>query len=329
MINPNSVQEISDAIHEALEMPQEEQIRRNRVMRERLERYSVTRWASDFMGDLAETKIEQRTYETRNLTSGGRSTIIGELTISKQRALLLDYDGTLVPFADRPEKAIPPPELKQLLLDLAGNAETELCIISGRDRHTLQKWFADVPIGMIAEHGVWFRHPKEEWELLQTVRDDWKEEIRPIMLTFADRLPGAYVEEKEYSLVWHYRRSNPELAALRTTELVDGLIQLTANIDLQVLHGNKVIEIRNAGVNKGAAAMRWLARKNYDFIFAAGDDWTDEDMFRALPSNALSVRVGMVKTLAKFNVNSQLDLLSFLAEMAGALQRIRTKEKIS
>ena len=75
--------------------------------------------------------------------------------------------------------------------------------------------------------------------------NDWKERVRPILQLFVDRLPGALLEEKEFSLAWHYRRADPEQASLRAKELLDDLTGYTRNIDVQVFEGNKVIEVRN------------------------------------------------------------------------------------
>ncbi|MCM2271809.1 MAG: trehalose-phosphatase, partial [candidate division Zixibacteria bacterium] len=130
--------------------------------------------------------------------------------------------------------------------------------------------------------------------------------------------PGAFVEEKEYSIAWHYRRADTELAAIRSKELRDNLVSLTANIDLQVMQGNKVVEVRMAGVNKGAAVLQWLESVVPDFILAVGDDWTDEDMFAVLPLDGYSIRVGMIQSHARYNVRHYLDARSLLEQLATA-----------
>src|SRR5690606_33427658 len=117
-------------------------------------------------------------------------------------------------------------------------------------------------------------------------------------------------------LDWHYRKTDPELAHQRVMELTSVLTSLIANNGLAVLEGSKVIEIKSSNVNKGRAAARLLTGSNYDFIFAIGDDWTDEYMFEELPSEAYSVKVGYKKTNARFYVQDNTlvrDLLvSFL-----------------
>src|SRR5262249_363090 len=144
----------------------------------------------------------------------------------------------------------------------------------------------------------------------------WKANPLPILEMYADRVPGAFVEEKEFSLVWHYRNANPEQGSVAARELTDHLLVFTASIDLQVLRGNKAIEIRKAGVNKGSAVQQWLAKNDFDFIWALGDDLTDEDMFAVLPPWAYSFRVGTNRTHARFRLPSPVEVLQILAELA-------------
>jgi trehalose 6-phosphate synthase/phosphatase len=68
-------------------------------------------------------------------------------------------------------------------------------------------------------------------------------------------------------------------------------------------------------VNKGRAVARWLGRKQWDFILAIGDDWTDEDMFDVLPDSAYSKKVGLSASKARFNIDSQDDVRGLLKEL--------------
>jgi trehalose 6-phosphate synthase/phosphatase len=89
----------------------------------------------------------------------------------------------------------------------------------------------------------------------------------------------------------------------------------TSNSDVQVLQGSKVVEIRCGGINKGSASLRFLDKQKYDFILAIGDDWTDEDMFKALPDGAYSIRVGMRTSYAKYNLQSSTQVLELLEQI--------------
>ena len=140
--------------------------------------------------------------------------------------------------------------------------------------------------------------------------------IQPILDVYTDRIPGSFVEEKEFSLVWHFRKADPEIASRKAKELMDNLVNFTANIDVQILPGNKVIEVRNAGINKGDAIRSFLGKEKYDFILALGDDLTDEDMFRSLPKSAYSLKVGLSQSLARFNIQDHKSTLGLLEAFA-------------
>lgn len=229
--------------------------------------------------------------------------------------ILLDYDGTLISFADKPERAKPDRELLTLLGGLSSEAKNEVVIVSGRDRGSLGRWFSDLRIGLIAEHGVWIKEKDGDWRTIESLRNEWKEEIRSFLELYADRTPGSFVEEKEFSLVWHYRKADPELAALRTRELRDAVIHLTANLSLQVLEGNKVIEIKNAGIDKGKAALNWISKGGWDFVLAIGDDQTDEDIFAIVPDSAYSIKVGYEPSRAKFNIDSPKEVRRLIRDL--------------
>lgn len=316
IINPNNREEIADALKAALEMPCEEQIRRNAIMQTRLRRYDVVRWAMDFLSELLSTNPVDEASHRQSLDAALRRMLIEQYHSSVHRLLILDYDGTLVPFAAYPEAARPPQKLLQVLRSLATDSRNELLLATGRDRATLNQWFKGVPIGLAGEHGAWIKEWNGDWKIQQTLPLDWKPKLLPILEMFAHRVPGAFVEEKEFSLVWHYRTADPAQGSAAARELADHLVVFTASIDLQVLRGNKAIEIRKAGVNKGSAVQQWLAKNDFDFILAIGDDLTDEDMFAVLPPWAYSFRVGDRRTHARFRLQSPEEVVQLLAELA-------------
>lgn len=302
IINPNDQNALVKAMHQALTMPEEEQNKRIGEMQEKLKRYNIHRWVEVFMHLLNETKEKQKDIKSRLLNVNTRKNLLTEYNNSDKRLILLDYDGTLAHFHTDPAAAKPDKELLDIMANLSANPKNHVVVISGRDRHSLQKWLGQFPIDFIAEHGVWFKENGKDWEMIDDVRLDWKDEIRPILDLYVDRTPGSLIEEKDYSLVWHFRKADPEFGEMRARELVSNLQYLTGNMDIQILEGNKVIEIKNAGVNKGRAAMRWLNKDNWNFIFAAGDDWTDEDTFHVLPKTAYSLKVGTASTEARYNI---------------------------
>lgn len=318
IVNPNDKEEIAEAIKIALEMSFEEQIDRNKGMQKRLKKYNVTRWAQDFVEKLEEVKINQEELGVKLIAKGIKNKLLSDYKVAKNRLFLLDYDGTLTPFSKVPSKSSPDEELTSILRNIAKDPKNEVVIISGRDKKTLEEWFEDIPINFVAEHGGQIKEKEGEWVLTEPMEQDWKEKILPLLELYVDRTPGSFIETKELSLVWHYRKVNPELASIRSKELKLALMHLTANLDIGVMEGNKVIEIKNVNVNKGRAASRWLTRKEWDFIISIGDDITDEDIFKILPENSYSIKVGIFSSQAKYNIKTYRgvrDLLSELSEL--------------
>ncbi|MBN1781090.1 bifunctional alpha,alpha-trehalose-phosphate synthase (UDP-forming)/trehalose-phosphatase [bacterium] len=302
IVNPNHMDEVADALQTALGMPAEEQKERNRVMQQRIQRYNVVTWAEDFMDRLAHARSMRDELGARILSEDTQAYLEKEYHRGRSRLIFLDYDGTLVPFAPQPDQAKPDPELDGLLEKLTQDPKNEVVIISGRDRETLEKWLGRFNVGMSAEHGVWVMERSGHWHMLEPIQDAWKDEIRPVMERFVDRTPGSFIEEKSFSLVWHYRKADPELGLIRASELKDTLLGLTANLNLVVSEGSKVLEVKHGGVNKGRASQFWTMEKKWDFIMAIGDDWTDEDLFEAMPEHAFSIKVGVGLSKARFYV---------------------------
>lgn len=312
IVNPNDRREIAEALRQSLEMPIEEQERRNTIMQERLKRYDVVRWATDFIQHLGQMRRIQEQYSANLMAAPLREQIVEEYVRSNMRLIFIDYDGTLAPYERRPNLAVPSRAVLDLLGTLASDRSNALVLISGRDQPTLEQWFGKLPIGLSAEHGMWLRESGSGWRTIGPYNRSWKSSVMALLTQYSDRLPGSFVEEKEFSLAWHYRGADPDQSRMISTELLDNLVHLTANMDIQVLQGNKVLEVRNAGVNKGRAAIHWLSKAKYDFILAIGDDQTDEDIFQILPAEAYSMRVGITKTHARFNLRHAEDARGFL-----------------
>ena len=318
VINPVHTGEFVQALEQALAMPPGEQVRRNRLLQDRLKRYDVVRWAEDFIQSLLSTQNTEAARRTRVLSGKIQADLIRAYQTAKRRVILLDYDGTLVPFVDDPKLARPDADLMDLLRGLGTAAGNEVVIVSGRSRCDLEDWFGQLPLSLAAEHGVWLRREAGGWQMLRTITTEWKDRVRPILQMYVDRLPGALLEEKEFSLAWHYRRADPEQAWRRSRELLDALAGFVRNIDVQVLEGNKVLEVRNTGVSKGTVAALFLGSAPADFVLAIGDDWTDEDLFRALPASAYSVRVGLGQTAARYYLNNHTAVRRLLRDLVAS-----------
>jgi trehalose 6-phosphate synthase/phosphatase len=317
IVNANNKASIVHAIKEALQMPATEQIERNKAMQNRLSNYDIFKWGNDFLNALSEVKKLQQQLSVHKLSDKARQKLVGSYGKARRRLLLLDYDGTLVSYRGKPEQAGPDDEIMSLLEGLSKNPKNDVVIISGRGKSTIDKWLGGLQATLIAEHGAWTKQKAKDWKCIESLRGDWKEAIRPILELYADRTPGALVEEKDFSLVWHCRRADPELASIRGQELKEHLVNLTANLEVGVFEGSKILEVRHLRINKGRAIEPLLEKESWDFVMAAGDDYTDEEMFAALPEQAYSIKVGSSASKARFNVDSVQEIRLLLKELAG------------
>ncbi|MEM7551389.1 MAG: bifunctional alpha,alpha-trehalose-phosphate synthase (UDP-forming)/trehalose-phosphatase [Bacteroidota bacterium] len=311
LINPTDQKQLVEALHRALTMSEEEQIKHISIMQKSLKRYNIFHWVDLFMKRLSQIKEEQKSHLTQQITEEVAKGIVKDYKSAQKRLIFLDYDGTLVSFHDDPNDSKPDENLIQTIEDLTSDEANKVVIISGRDKETLGGWLGHLKLDFITEHGVWLREYGSDWRLKAPISGDWKEEIRELLESYVNRTPGSFIEEKNYSLVWHYRKVETGLDELRTREITSHLKFLSQNRNLQVLEGDKVIEIKSSEVDKGKAATLWLSDE-YDFVFAAGDDWTDEDTFEAMPEDAYTIKVGNKSTAAHYRCPSNKELRELL-----------------
>ncbi len=313
-VNPYDVDRVAQLIKKALNMPAEEQGARMRALRRRVQAYDVHRWARTFLDELRSVQAVD-TGLIRTLSSASEiSNLSTSLRRAKHLLLLLDYDGTLVPFAATPELARPDPELRNLLNALANRPGARVHVLSGRTRETLERWLGDLPIGLHAEHGFWSRmSPSRDWESLGGRELEWKQLILPILEQFTAATPGSLIEEKTAGLAWHYRMADPEFGVLHANKLVARLVSELKGSPAEVLSGDKVIETRSRGIHKGLVAARLIADLPEAVpVLAIGDDQTDEDVFAALPHGGISVHVGPRLSRAEYRLADAKSVRDFL-----------------
>ena len=148
--------------------------------------------------------------------------------------------------------------------------------------------------------------------------NEWKEIVHPIMDLYVDRTPRSFIEEKNYSLVWHYRKSEPGLANLRTQELKNALVMLTTNLNIGIFEGHKILEVKHLSANKGTAVGNWLDQSEWEFVLIAGDDYTDEDMFHAVDDKAFTIHIGTGPSKALYHTPDVESFRQFLNELRQA-----------
>jgi trehalose 6-phosphate synthase/phosphatase len=293
-------------------MPLEEQKERMEAMQQRLADYNVVSWVNDFLEQLSGIKKEQHKLKVKMLEPKIVNKIKADYEKANKRLILLDYDGTLAPFTKIPSHATPDKNLLDFLKKISADERNDVAIISGRDSKTLTQWLGHLSLTFVSEHGVFIRYKNQEWETQTSVPSEWKDAIRPMLQSCVTRCSGSLIEEKQNTLSWHYRNTHPELGFIRSRELLNNLMQLTSNTPLQVIDGNKVLEVRLTGMDKGITALKLVNHFNPDFVLCIGDDTTDEDMFKALEKKAYTIKIGNDATAALYNIPTQADVLPFL-----------------
>lgn len=315
LVNPFDLNAMADAIQKAIVMPIEEQQKRNNAMQKRLSRYTVNYWAKEFMEALNSTLELAEETDVKKLDKATVQAIAESCSHAAKKMVLLDYDGTLVDFHENPEMAIPDESLLETLAQLTFLPNTDVAIVSGRDKVFLEKWFGNLQLTLVAEHGYFVKGYKQEWLAKSGDNNTWKKDVMPIMEAFTDRTPGTFIEEKSKSLVWHYRKTDPELAAGRAVELKTVLNSLISD-KLSIMDMDKALEVVNRQISKGTAVSELVTKKKYDFILCMGDDVTDENMFTSLPNHATTIKVGRKKTTAKYYIEDIAQVKALLLTLA-------------
>lgn len=313
LVNPYDIGAMAEAIRRSLEMPEADKRVRMRELRRRVEGQDVHRWAAAFLEAL------QQGERAADSTDPLLERILDEAGRAQKLLLFLDYDGTLVPFAPRPEAAAPDFALRDILARLAAIPGVFLHLVSGRPRADLEAWLGALDLVLHAEHGAWRKSgPGRAWEAVEASDGAWKAAGIRHIEAWCARVEGSFLEEKETTLAWHYRQAEvPDLEA--TVEAVRRDLERFADTQgLELLEGAKVLELRRPGATK-ALAVGSDAYEAGVLALALGDDRTDEDLFRALPPSAMAIRVGQGPSRAGFRLRSVAEARLLLEGLAQRL----------
>ena len=310
IVNPYDKLEVANAIDQALTMPLKERQRRMNYMTSRVMEYDANHWASNFLNHLV--AHHEQLPQPKSM-SDNEDLIIDALCAAERPALFLDYDGTLREFEAKPEQATPSDKLKKLLEKLA-DLPIDTYIISGRPAKFLEKHLGDYPFSLIGEHGNCYRLPNSsQWKSIRKNNDhSWKNPVLEIFKLYEGSTPGSAIEEKHSSVVWHYRQSEPVYAQWKAKQLLHEMYDMLGNAPVEIHHGKRIIEVSSIHMNKGRAMEFFMDKNNYDCVLCAGDDQTDEAMFRVDHPALVSIKIGDGDSQAQHRVADVPRFLSLL-----------------
>jgi len=308
IVNPYNLHQMADALQEAFELPPEDKTRLIEPMKERVNKYDARFWARSFFEDLSDEGAQKENRRRqRPMVVGGDEVedVMEPLKRADQIGFFLDYDGTLTEIRRKPHQARPNSDTRRLFETLERKDRIDVYVISGRKKGDLERWLSDYDFNLIAEHGFVYRQRGGHWTEFDERADlSWMPEMEEILRRQAGMTPGSSVEKKTSALVWHYRESDPEFGSWKARELVAQLTDMLSNLPVEIHHGRRIVEVSAMNINKGAVLEYFLNRYNYGAVLCAGDDSTDERMFRLQDRRIVSIKVGDGDSAAQFRVSS-------------------------
>ncbi len=319
-VNPWDTKETAQKMMLVTKIPVGERIRKHRVMMQYLKKYTAKAWADSFLNRLNQIvlsgKSDPKLIKVETLLDQIK---IFSLSEKNPLIIFLDYDGTVVPFAKRPELAKLSKPTYRLFKKISSNKKIKLVVLSGRKSDFLEKQFQYLNIELGAEHGAQYFDPhKKHWNNLVSFNtEEWYGTANHIMEDFTARVPKSFIEKKEFAIVWHYRLSPPAFASQQAIALKETLETALSNLPITIDQGKKMIEVKSVEANKGAFTHWYLKTKHISpHLLALGDDRTDEDLFEIVQENdGLTIKIGSGMSQADYRLASQKSVLYFLEKL--------------
>ncbi|XP_044489523.1 alpha,alpha-trehalose-phosphate synthase [UDP-forming] 6-like isoform X2 [Mangifera indica] len=353
-VNPWNIDAVADAMDCALEMQdQEKQLRHEKHYRY-VSTHDVGYWARSFLQDLERTCCEHEHRRCWGIGFGlsfrvvaldqsfrklSMEHIVSAYKRTTTRAILLDYDGTLMPQGTIDKS--PNSKTIEILNSLCRDKNNMVFLVSAKSRKTLAEWFAPCDkLGIAAEHGYFLRLSQdEEWETCIPVADcSWKQIAEPVMKLYTETTDGSTIEDKETALVWCYEDADPDFGSCQAKELLDHLESVLANEPVTVKSGQNLVEVKPQGVSKGLVAKRLLSTMQEkamspDFVLCIGDDRSDEDMFEVIISSmagpsiapkaeVFACTVGRKPSKAKYYLDDTVEIVRLMQGLASVTEQM-------
>ncbi|XP_076925984.1 putative alpha,alpha-trehalose-phosphate synthase [UDP-forming] 7 [Bidens hawaiensis] len=357
-VNPWNVEATAEGMNEAISMSEPEKQLRHEKHYRYVSTHNVGYWSKSFLQDMERTCADHFRKRCWGIGLGfgfrvvaldpnfrklSIDNIVSAYIKAKNRAILLDYDGTVMP-----QNSIiktPSREVISILNTLSGDNNNKVFIVSGRGRESLHKAFTPCKkLGIAAEHGYFMRWPGDlEWETCGHNHDfGWMQMAEPVMKLYTESTDGSSIETKESALVWQYRDADPVFGFAQAKEMLDHLESVLANEPVAVKSGQYIVEVKPQEASKGLVAEKIFksmaeSGKQADFVLCIGDDRSDEDMFEiignAISRNLLSVNtnvfactVGQKPSKAKYYLDDTNEVILMLENLAEATDSPVTSE---
>jgi trehalose 6-phosphate synthase/phosphatase len=252
------------------------------------------------------------------MDNGIESKIIEKCKKASKRLVLLDYDGTLVNYVRFPDAAVLPDHINQILFSLHDDPKTKIYIITGRRHTDIDRLLNHTSINIIAEHGAMIKE-NGLWRPIVYDNVPWKPKVLALMNKYTLICPGSFIEEKDFSITWHYRNSDNELGYEISRKIIESLKHMADFNNLKLLDGKKVIEVLTKAAGKGEVLKKLFDINSYDFVLAIGDDVTDEEMFNYLKEfrDAITIKVGEGDTAAIYKFEDINNVAILLKQLLG------------
>lgn len=315
IVDPKKPTTVIDALQLAMIMPRHELKSRMKNMQKQIAGNTIHTWANTFVKTL-QRPVPGTRPRTRTLKGALRQQLLSRFRRADKRLILLDYDGTLIPFIEDFKASKPSKKIIRLMQQLISNSSNEVVLVSGRQAKDLDAWFGELHMNLVAEHGAVVKKAgSKQWKTQEYVDTHWKTIILPVLEKYTAVTPHAMIEIKPHSLVWHYRAS-PSYASQKNAVIIKRVLKpILKRYGIQIFQGNKILEIKDPKIHKGTAVNQWLATK-HDIVVAIGDDYTDEDLFECLSEAAYTIKVGPGRTYANYRLKTVDEVTAFLKALS-------------
>lgn len=353
-VNPWNIDAVAEAMDSALVIPEAEKQLRHEKHYKYVSSHDVGYWARSFLQDLERTCKDHARRRCWGIGFGlsfrvvaldpnfrklAMEHIVSAYKRTTTRAILLDYDGTLMPQNSIDKK--PSSKSLEILNSLCKDKNNVVFIVSARGRDKLEDWFSTCEnLGIAAEHGCFVRMKRdEEWETHVSVAEcNWKQIAEPVMQLYTETTDGSVIEYKETGMGWCYEDADPDFGSCQAKELLDHLESVLANEPVTVKSGQNCVEVKPQGVSKGLVATHLLSMMQEkgmspDFVLCIGDDRSDEDMFEVISSSmsgssiaphaeVFACTVGRKPSKAKYYLDDTVEIVRLLQGLASVADQM-------